>query len=48
VIVTSATLWLGGERAELDLTRKAGRLLAENAALVLAQVTGDAEIVNLG
>ncbi len=32
----------------LDLTRKASRLLAENAALVHAHVSGNAEIVNLG
>jgi hypothetical protein len=32
----------------LDLTRKAGRLLAESAALVLAQITNDADIDNIG
>jgi hypothetical protein len=32
----------------LDLSRKAGRLLAESAALVLAQRTNDADIENLG
>lgn len=37
-----------GERAALDLTRKAARMLAENAALVLAQVRDDADIENLG
>jgi len=47
-VTTTATLMLAGAEQPLDLTRKAGRLLAENAALVLAQVRGDAEIVNLG
>jgi hypothetical protein len=32
----------------LDLKRNAGRLLAENAALVPAQAATDADIVNLG
>ena len=47
-VATSAVTWLDGEQSRLDLTRKAGRLLAENAALVLAQVKDDADIVNLG
>ncbi|WP_322770012.1 hypothetical protein [Frankia sp. Cr1] len=47
-LATTATLWLDGVERPLDLTRKAGRLLAENAALVLAQITDDADIVNLG
>jgi hypothetical protein len=45
---TVASVWLpDGERA-LDLTRKAGRLLAENAALVRAHVDAKVDIVNLG
>ena len=45
---TAASVWLpDGERA-LDLTRKAGRLLAENAALVRAHVDAKVDIVNLG
>ena len=47
-VATTAALRLSGTGRHLDLTRKAGRLLAENAALVLAQVIDDAEIVNLG
>jgi hypothetical protein len=47
-IATEATVWLDGLEQPLNLARKAGRLLAENAALVLAQVTGDADIENLG
>lgn len=47
-LATMATLWLDGVERPLDLTRKAGRLLAENAAPVRAQVTDDADIVNLG
>lgn len=38
----------GGDEQRLDLTRKAARLLAESAALVLAQVSDDADIENLG
>lgn len=45
---THASLWLGGAEQPLDLTSKAGRLLAENAALVLARATAHAEILNLG
>jgi hypothetical protein len=47
-IATVAVVHLHGGEQVLDLRRKAGRLLAENAALVLAQVTADAHIVNLG
>jgi hypothetical protein len=47
-VATAATVWLDGEEQALDLTRKAARLLAENAALVRAQLLDDAEIVNLG
>jgi hypothetical protein len=47
-IATSAVILLNGAESELDLKRKAGRLLAENAALVLAQVTDDSDIANLG
>lgn len=34
--------------ADLDLGRKAGRLLAESAALVIAQCNGDVDIANMG
>lgn len=37
-----------GHPLQLDLSRKAGRLLAESAGLVLAQVTDDADIDNIG
>ena len=37
-----------GQEDTLDLSPKAGRLLAENAAPVLAWITGDADIENLG
>jgi hypothetical protein len=37
----------GRSRNALDLTRKAARLLAENAALVTAHLAGDADIENL-
>jgi hypothetical protein len=47
-VATAATVWLNGVEQPLDLTRKAGRLLAENAALVLATATDDADLVNLG
>jgi hypothetical protein len=47
-IATSALLWINGEQSALDLSRKAGRLLVENAALVLAHVTDNSDIVNLG
>jgi hypothetical protein len=48
-VATEATVTLPehGSRP-LDLTRKAGRLLAENAALVTAQINDDADIENLG
>lgn len=46
-VATTATMWLNGAEQALDLNRKAGRLLAESAALVLAQAADDAEIVNL-
>lgn len=46
---TAAALYIQSESgAELDLSRKAGRLLAENAALVIAQRSNDADIVNIG
>jgi hypothetical protein len=38
----------GRDEQRLDLTRKAARLLAESAALVMAQITDDADIENLG
>jgi hypothetical protein len=47
-VATVAVVHMRGDEQVLDLRRKAGRLLAENAALVLAQVTADADIVNLG
>lgn len=47
-VATAATVWLTGQEQPLDLTRKAGRLLAESAALVVAQVTDDADIANFG
>jgi hypothetical protein len=47
-VATVATVHLLGDALTLDLRRKAGRLLAENAALVLTQATADADIVNLG
>ena len=47
-VATEATVWLNNTAQPLDLTRKAARLLAENAALVLAQATSTAAIVNLG
>jgi hypothetical protein len=47
-VATEATVRLRGTEQPLDLSRKAGRLLAENAALVLAHVENDAEIMNLG
>jgi hypothetical protein len=47
-VAVAATLWRDGDEQALDLHRKAGRLLAESAALVLAQVTADADVLNLG
>lgn len=48
-IATEARCSLNGRSpAALDLTGKAGRLLAENAALVPAQISNDADIENLG
>jgi hypothetical protein len=48
-VTTDATTTLEADSTRsMDLTRKAGRLLVENAALVLAQVTDDADIENLG
>jgi hypothetical protein len=43
-----AHLRIAGVDEDLDLTRKAGRLLVENAALVAQQVRDDADIANLG
>ena len=37
-----------GDLVLLDLSRKASRRFAENAALVVAQIAGDADIENLG
>lgn len=47
-VATAAAVHLHDGEQRLDLHRKAGRLLAEGAALILAQVTADAEILNLG
>jgi hypothetical protein len=47
-VATTATVWLADGSQPLDLSRKAGRLLAENAALVLAQLSDQAVIINLG
>jgi hypothetical protein len=47
-VATAAVVHLRGQPQPLDLTRKASRLLAENAALVHAYVNGGADIVNLG
>lgn len=47
-ISTAATVWINNEAADLDLTRKASRLLAENATLVALLTAGEADIVNLG
>jgi hypothetical protein len=44
---TSAALWLDGTEHPLGLSRKDARLFAENAALVFAHVTDDADIENL-
>ncbi len=48
-IAVAASLTVAdGSAVDVDLGRKAGRLLAESVALVLAQLTGDAAIENLG
>jgi hypothetical protein len=47
-VASEATTWLSGSKLPLDMSRKASRLLAENAALVLAYATDDADIINLG
>ncbi|MEU8655814.1 DUF7662 domain-containing protein [Actinoplanes philippinensis] len=47
-VATAATVVVDEQERALDLTSKAGRLLAENAALVAARIAGDAQIVNLG
>lgn len=47
-MATSAAVVIGDHEQPLDLSTKAGRLLAESAAVVHAQATGDAQIVNLG
>lgn len=36
------------DKQELDLTRKAARLLTESAALILARITDESDIENLG
>ena len=47
-VATVATVVVDEQERALDLTSKAGRLLAESAALVAAGVAGGAQIVNLG
>ncbi|MBB4738366.1 hypothetical protein BJY16_001825 [Actinoplanes octamycinicus] len=47
-MATSATVLIGDHERRLDLSTKAGRLLAGSAAVVHAQATGHAQIVNLG
>lgn len=48
-VVTAARVQEGdtGDAVVLDLSRKAPRLLVENAALVMAQLAGDVDIENL-
>lgn len=46
-IATKAMLEINGVTGDLDLTRKASRLLAENAALVKATLAGVDRIENL-
>ena len=47
-IATSATVSIDDVDGPLDMTRKDGRLLAENAALIAAYSDGYADILNLG
>jgi hypothetical protein len=47
-VTTAATVVIDDHERPLDLSTKAGRLLAESAALVHARTTGDAQIMNLG
>jgi hypothetical protein len=47
-IATSVSVILSKARLQLDLRRKASRLLAENAALVVENLAAEADIVNLG
>ncbi|MFI6762806.1 hypothetical protein ACIBF5_27100 [Micromonospora sp. NPDC050417] len=47
-VATAATVVVDEQERPLDLMFKAGRLLAESAALVAARMAGDAQIVNLG
>ncbi len=47
-VATAAEVVIDETREVLDLTRKASRLLAENAVLVDAYRRGDVDIVNLG
>jgi hypothetical protein len=46
-IAAQATLELDAVRAPLDLMRRAGRLLVENAALITASASGADKIENL-
>jgi hypothetical protein len=45
---TRASVWFDSAEQPLDLSSKAGRLLAESAAIILARTTANAEILNLG
>ncbi len=47
-VATAAQLHLPNSNLALDLGTKPGRLLAENAALVLTQVGGNVDVFNLG
>ncbi len=47
-VEVAVTLDSDDQWQSVNLARRAGRLLAENAALVLAHVTDDADIENLG
>lgn len=46
-VATAAKLHLPGRTLDLDLRGKTGRLLAENAALVLTQIRDEVEVFNL-
>lgn len=46
-VTTAAGLDLGEVPGDLDLGRKAGRLLAENAALAVVHAAGEADVENL-
>jgi hypothetical protein len=46
--VIRCDLFRDGQRSDLDLTRKGGRLLAENAALLSERLAATSDIANLG